>query len=99
MDAGEPKPDGSCDYHYEYDLLHFHEGERLLVARSYSDHPSEVHFLRVEHGPEARRLIRSDMTGGLATEAIAHLRTLGKTEINWLSGAGNGYEPVPAHGP
>jgi hypothetical protein len=23
-----------------------------------------------------------------------HLRTLGKPELNWLSGRGNGYEPV-----
>lgn len=93
LDADESQPDGLC---YEYDLLVFREGEKSLVARSYSDRPSEAHFLRAELNSEPRLLTQSDIRGPLAAQAIAHLQSLGKTEINWLSGVGDGYESVPS---
>ena len=96
IDSGERQPDGSDDFFYEYDLLVFGDGEQTLVARSYSDTPSEVHFLRIEVRSRARALRQSDFRDALTAEAIRHLRTLGKTEINWLGGGR--YVPVPNSG-
>lgn len=94
VDASEPDSDGFYDYHYEYDLLVFQEGATSLVARSYSDNLAEAHFLRAERCSKAHRLTKSEISGTLATEAIAYLRSHGKREINWLSGVGNGLVPV-----
>jgi len=42
-----------------------------------------------------RSLTEGDLRSKLLGEVIAYLRHQGKTEFNWLSGRGNGYEPVP----
>jgi hypothetical protein len=94
VDASEQDSEGFYDYYYEYNILVFSEGEVSLVARSYIDKPGEVHFLRIEAHGERRRLTQSDMNGTLAVESVAYLREHGKTEINWLSGRGNGYQSV-----
>ena len=94
VDAGEQDADGIYEYYYEYDVTVFSEDGQSLVVRSYIDTPHEAHFLRAEVGSYRRLLTDSDMRSALAVEAIAHLRAQGKTEINWLSGRRNGYEPV-----
>lgn len=94
VDASEQDADGFYEYYYEYDILVFSENESSLVARSYIDKPNEAHFLRVEVEDERRALTENDMKSTLLAESVAYLREHGKTEVNWLSGRGNGYEPV-----
>lgn len=94
VDAVERNADGGGDDGYEYDLLVFQEDNASLVARTYSDTPSEAHLLRAESDSQPRRLTPADLDGSLARQAIAHLRGLGKSEINWLGN--EGYEPVPS---
>ncbi|MBP6295259.1 MAG: hypothetical protein KA366_06015 [Hydromonas sp.] len=99
VEASEQDAEGFYDYYYEYDILVFSEGEVSLVARSYIDKPDEVHFLRLEAIGEHRLLTERDMKSTLLIESVAYLRRNGKTEINWLSGRGNGYQPVPGGAP
>lgn len=93
VDASEPDANGMYEYRYEYDLFLFSDGRIALVARSYNNE-TEAHFLRIEVDGEPRLLTRADLKLPLFASAIAHLRNLGKNQINWLSGRGNGYEPV-----
>jgi hypothetical protein len=94
VDAGEPDADGFYDYYYEYDVTVFSAGSLSLVARSYTDAPHEAHFLRIEAGSRHRQLTDEDMKSPLVIEATTYLRAQGKSDINWLSGRGNGYEAV-----
>lgn len=96
IDASEPDESGMYDYYYEYDLYRFTEGDLCLVARSYTDEPDEVHFLRTEEGASWRPVTAADLSHPLSVLARSHLRSEGKVHIRWLSGKGDGYEPVPA---
>lgn len=95
VDCSEPDASGAVDYHYEYDLYRFTQGARCLVARSYVDTPDEAHFLGIEVDGKSRLLKRADMQHPLCLFAQAQLRREGKQQLRWLSGRGNGYEPVP----
>lgn len=99
VDASEPDVDGAYEYHYEYDVYRFAQDGVCFVARSYTDTPDEAHFLGVESNGRARRLADADLDHPLFLAAAAHLRGAGKAHLNWLSGRGNGYEPVPQRGP
>ena len=94
VDAGTQAADGSYDFYYEYSIIKLSEGGKSLVARSYVDTPTEVHFLRLESGSARRALTAIDMSSTFCAKAVAYLRAIGKTEITWLSGRGEGYEPV-----
>ncbi|MBV9788124.1 MAG: hypothetical protein JOZ51_08125 [Chloroflexi bacterium] len=94
VDAGEPDERGRYEYYYEYDLFVFSEAGVSVVARSYSDMPGEAHFLRIEIGDAALLLKPEDFRRPLVIAAVKHLRALGKHELSWLSGCGNGYEAV-----
>jgi hypothetical protein len=96
VDAGKQNAEGLYDYYYEYDILVFSDGDLSMIARSYMDTPLEAHFLKVELNAEQRQLTDTDLNCKLFAESVAYLLAHGKTEINWLSGRGNGYEPVPA---
>jgi hypothetical protein len=98
VDASEPGADGLCDSYYEYDITVFAAEDLSLVARSYTNASHEAHFLRAESGSEHRQLTDKDMKSPLVVEATAYLRAQGKSEINWLSGRGIGYELVPNGG-
>jgi hypothetical protein len=92
--AGGP---GLDRFHCEYDLYRFSDGTKVLVARSYTDEPHEVHFLRCEkRGDPDRPLIVDDLLDPLFRTAVSHLRELGMLEISWLNVRGWGYELVPA---
>ncbi|WP_311238625.1 MULTISPECIES: hypothetical protein [unclassified Xanthomonas] len=95
VDCSEPDASGSVDYHYEYDIYRFTQGARCLVARSYVDTPDEAHFLSIEVGGKSRLLKRADIQHPLCLFAQAQLRREGKQQLRWLSGRGDGYEPVP----
>ena len=95
VDASEPDADGMYDYHYEYDIYHFTEGAISIKARSYTDEPGEAHFLAIELHGKHRLLADADLKLPLMRAAQEHLRLAGKTDVRWLSGRGNGYEPVP----
>lgn len=94
VDASEPDERGMYLYYYEYDLFVFSADNVVLVARSYSDMPGEAHFLRIEIGDAALLLKPADFRRPLVIAAVKHLRALGKHELSWLSGRGNGYEAV-----
>jgi hypothetical protein len=93
VDASEPDANGMYEYHYEYDVFSFSAGRMALVARSYSNE-AEAHFLRIEVDGAPRLLTKADLNQPLFASATDYLRSLGKEQINWLSGRGNGYELV-----
>lgn len=93
VDASEPDANGMYEYRYEYDVFSFSDGRVALVARSYNNE-AEAHFLRIEVDGAPRLLTRADLKLPLFANAAEDLRSLGKEQINWLSGRGNGYEPV-----
>lgn len=94
VDASEPDSRGMYAYYYEYDLFSFSEADVVVVARSYHDTPKEAHFLRIEIDGSSRLMQKLDFQRPLVVAAIQHLHALGKQELNWLSGRGNGYDPV-----
>lgn len=96
IDASEPDAAGFRDYHYEYDVYRFSDGAVCFVARSYTDTSDEAHFLRVELDGDPRHLTDADLTHPLFVAARSHLIGAGKVHLNWLSGRGNGYEPIPS---
>lgn len=96
LDVSEPDAEGMYEYHYEYDIYHFTEGAISIKARSYTHEPGEAHFLAIEADGKRRLLVDADMKLPLMFAAQNHLRLAGKTDLRWLSGRGNGYEPVPS---
>lgn len=94
IDASEPDESGMYEYYYEYDMFHFRDGQICLVVRAYTDDQHEAHFLRIEENGVARRLVDADLNLSLFQKALAHLHTAGKSNLSWLSGRGDGYEPV-----
>ncbi len=95
LDASEPDEAGFHEYHYEYYIYQFSDGEESFFARSYSDEPHRAHFLSAEKSGRPRPLTNKDLDSPLFLEAQAYLRQAGKTALSWLSGRGNGYEPLP----
>lgn len=98
VDASEQDESGGYDYYYEYDIYLFTDGSASLAARSYVDEPHEAHFLSIEEHGHSRTLVDADLKRPLFQAAQSHLRREGKTDLRWLSGRGDGYEPVPAGG-
>jgi hypothetical protein len=80
------------EYCYEYDVYRFSEDGVVLTARSY-ENDNDAHFLGVETQGMAALLTGADLEPLLAT-AVAYLRGLGKTQIQWSSGSGDGYEEL-----
>lgn len=95
LDASEPDGAGMYDYHYEYDIYRFTDGAVCFAARNYVERVEEAHFVSVEVKGTSRRLINADLAHPLFLAAVAHFRGEGKTDLHWLSGRGNGYEPIP----
>ena len=95
IDASEPDDAGMHEYHYEYDIYRFVDETACFVARSYTDQPTEAHFLGVQVDGRDRLLTDADLAHPLCLAAQDYLRGEGKIELNWLSGRGNGYEAVP----
>lgn len=97
VDEAPPDADGLQDYHYAYDIYRFSDGTRVLYARSYADTPKHAHFLNAEVRGRMRPLRPADLRTPLLRAAAQHLcQAEGKRDLAWLSGRGNGYEPVPA---
>ncbi len=95
IDSSEPDKNGMYEYYYEYDIYTFSYQDQVLVARSYIDDPQEAHFLSIEKGGENLLLCKNDLQCELATQAKSYLADLGKSELNWLSGEGDGYTKFP----
>lgn len=95
IDASEPDPNGAHEYYYEHDIYRFTESDVALVARSYTDEPHEVHFLRLEQAGKVRMLELGDLDTSLFREAKVHLEREGKSEFNWLSEENKGYSRIP----
>ncbi|MBK8478130.1 MAG: hypothetical protein IPL39_18035 [Opitutaceae bacterium] len=92
IDCSEKDAAGFCEYYYEYDIFRFSEGSFTLVARGYTDSPSEAHFLRIEREGVIERISEADLRTPLALAAADHLRSLGRRKIDWLGPVG--YAPV-----
>ena len=102
IDASDPDENGMHEYYYEYDIYRFTDDSICFVARSYIDEPDEAHFLRIEVNGGTRLMVDADLMHPLLLAAQAYLLNAGKIQLHWLSGRGNGYEPVPSgphHGP
>lgn len=93
IDCSEKSADGFYEYYYEYDLFRFSEGGFALVARGYTDSPSEAHFLRIERDGVIVGISEADLRTPLALAATDHLRSLGRRKIDWLGPVG--YAPLP----
>lgn len=93
IDASEPDEDGFYDYYYEYDLYHFRAESLCLVARSYSDTPTQAHFLRIEKQGKGRLLTPEDLKQALLQQAMDYLRDQSKQELTWLNGERGAYAP------
>lgn len=94
LDASDTDEAGFHEYHYEYYIYQFSEGEESFFARSNTDEPDSAHFLNAEKAGRSRLLTRTDLDSPLFLEAQAYLRQAGKTALSWLSGKGSGYEPL-----
>lgn len=97
IDTDEPDAhdvQGECSYYCEYDVYGFSEGDITLIARGYVDSEDEAHFLSVEVRGKRRLMRDADLKTPLFIAAAAYLRDAGKNKLTWLSGRGNGYEPV-----
>ena len=93
VDASEQGTDGKYDWYYEYDIFRFTEGERTLIARSYTDTSTEAHFLRFEVQTEPAFILTEDITNPLLRQAAEYLRSIGKVGIEYLGP--EGYAPLP----
>jgi hypothetical protein len=80
IDASEPDAAGMYDWYYEYDVYRYSEGERTLVARSYTDTSDEAHFLRYEvqakHLPIAQAGHASSAEHGQGAHSVPRARRL-----------------------
>lgn len=79
VDASELDEAGFYEYCYEYDLYRFTDESICFVARSYTDEPNEVHFLRVEEDGRPRLMVNADLTHPVCLAAQAHLLAVGKS--------------------
>jgi len=93
IDAGEKDSNGLYDFYYEYELIHFLEGDTTIVARSYSAEHGEAHFLSIIEKGQRRILTDSDFLSPLLGQAIDYLRQVGKFSLQLLRT--NGHEPIP----
>ncbi|MBB5943886.1 MULTISPECIES: hypothetical protein [Xanthomonas] len=93
VDASEP--DDEDGYYYAYTLYHFSDGRDRLLARSYDDEAEQAHFLSIEVEGRARTMTDADLRHPLLLAAAAYLAGAGKRRLRWLSGRGDGYEPLP----
>ncbi len=86
--------DAGPGFAYVYDLFEFDAGDVRYVARSYVEEPNEAHFLRKEVSGEALLIDESDTRSDLFVEAVRYLRGKGKSVIQYLSEAEEGYVSV-----
>ncbi|WP_267108030.1 hypothetical protein [Xanthomonas sacchari] len=93
VDASEP--DDGYGYSYAYTLYRFSDGRDRLLARSYDDDADHAHFLNIEVDGHVRLMIDADLRHPLLLAAAAYLGETGKRRLRWLSGRGDGYEPLP----
>jgi hypothetical protein len=94
VDASEPDAQGFYDYHYEYDIFTFSEGNVSFLARTYTDQPNEASFM-ARHVADRRHLLTErDLQNPLLLEAQDYLRAAGKTDLNWLDGERSEYRPI-----
>lgn len=95
IDSDEPDSNGLYGFYYEYDIYRFTEDNVTLIARSYIDTKSEVHFLRIERSGGTCLLSNTDRDSPICLKAIEHLKKEGKIEFKWLSSEGVGYSRIP----
>ncbi|MEM6782803.1 MAG: hypothetical protein AAF624_03605 [Bacteroidota bacterium] len=85
IEASAPDADGLYEYYYDYDRYDLTAGDDVLTARTYRDSDSG-HLLSLVHKGTRRTLEPTDLTTPLAAEALARLRALGKTHLQWFNG-------------
>ncbi|MBK8066320.1 MAG: hypothetical protein IPK27_01445 [Rhodanobacteraceae bacterium] len=92
VDQGPPDQQGVPRYRYDFELFHFSDRGRTLVARSYADTPGRACFLHLAEGAAQRRLTPADLEDPLLLSAVAWLRSSGRCELAWL--ACDGYRNI-----
>ncbi|OCP16105.1 MULTISPECIES: hypothetical protein [unclassified Ensifer] len=92
IDASAPDAEGFYDYHYEYDIYRFSEGGKAYVVRSYIEEGDRAAIVSCLDGETSRLLGPADLTDPLLIEAVAYLRGVGKTTLDWLTA--DGYVPL-----
>lgn len=97
VDASEPDAEGYHDYHYEYDIFTFSEGDTVFLVRAYSDQPTEAAFMALHVGEARHLLTERDLQHPLLRQAASYLRAAGKTELTWLDGERSEYRPLACH--
>ena len=91
VDHHAPTRPGDIGYHYDYVLYRFKQNGRELLARSYADTTEWVSLLTLRVDGAMRPLVEADLRDGLAVNALAHLKALGKTEFSWFDQAAGCY--------
>ncbi len=74
-------------------MYRFTEGDQTLVARSYKDAIEEAHFLRLEVQTKSVGITPEDIDEPLFRQALLHLRSIRKRNIEYLGP--EGYAPLP----
>ena len=95
IDASDVDKVGFHEYFYEYDIYVFSDGRDAYIARSYVDTPTQASFLKRVRDSCDYLLRPRDLRDALFIEALAYLRRVGKSDLQWLTPK-TGYVPVPA---
>lgn len=96
IDASEPDAEGFYDYHYEYDydVFEFTDGVVTFLARAYSDEPEKAAMMTRTEGKRHHLLTKRDLRHPLFLQAAAYLRTVGKSDLDWLDRRSRAYIPL-----
>ncbi|MCB1636202.1 MAG: hypothetical protein KDI51_16565 [Xanthomonadales bacterium] len=91
VDHHAPTRPGEIGYHYDFVLYRFKQNGRELLARSYADTAERVSLLNLRVDGATRPLVEADLRDGLAVNALAHLKALGKSDFSWFDQAAGRY--------
>lgn len=94
IDASQRNAQGDYDWFYEYDVIEFTDqaSSIKLTARSDANTPFEANFLDLKN-QHAQQIAIDDQLQAMFKFAIAYLKILGKTKINYLSEYGYALQP------
>jgi len=81
---------------YEYDMYFFTTDRYLVNARSYSHRLEAARFRGFRVDGEIRNLKAHHFRLQIMTAAVEYLKSVGKSELEWLDTNKSKYSPVPS---
>ncbi len=76
--------EGPYEFHYDYDVYRFEQGNTAVIVRSYRDEPDAASFSGLKVAGEDRPIEREDFNLPLVHIAVQHLRSIGKKDLTWI---------------